>query len=325
MKQETEWLFSLREKVDGFMEHQKSRQVPGYYRFSYSGDLFDENRHWNIGSSVYALKIYYTLDRKKDRDIKDACAYIRSFLHKDSRIYDDFVYRNALVRNLLVSLLYRNWANLSNEQYKNAETRQSYSALMLYDELPGHIHLEIPSDEGQISKYLDRLNWKKPWGAGSHFSHLMFFYRLLLKSGTLQKDDFDTRVDYAIKWVNRLRDTDTGGWYMGQPTQMDIINGAMKIITGLNSVDRPDFEYPEALVDTCLSATNERHACDNFNVIFVLNYASKMLDRKYRQAEIEDFALDRLNSYKAHFNENQGGFSFFPHATEKSYYHARQG
>lgn len=320
---ELNWLYSLKSEVLNFMEHQKSKKISGYYHYSYSGDLFDENAHCNIGSSVYALKIYYTLGVDKNQDIVDTAKYIKSFYHNDGQIYDDFIYKKSLVRNFFSSLKNRNISNLLNNQYKRAESRQAYSSLMLYDELPKSIKLDIPITENSIDRYLSTLNWREPWGAGSHFSHLMFFYKLALKCKLIDPIQFEKIVGYSIEWVNKLQNEKDGGWYKGHQKDRFIVNGAMKIITGLIAVDKVDFNYAEQLVDTCLRSTNDEHACDNFNVILVLNYASKLLNRNYRQKEIEEFALNRLVKYKTHYKKEQGGFSFFPFASNSIYYGAK--
>jgi hypothetical protein len=70
--------------------------------------------------------------------------------------------------------------------------------------------------------------------------------------------------------------------YKGIQEDRFIVNGAMKIITGLIAVDKVDFDYAQQLVDICLRSINDEHACDNFNIILVLNYASKLLNREYR-------------------------------------------
>jgi hypothetical protein len=68
---------------------------------------------------------------------------------------------------------------------------------MLYDELPKDINLKILEDDNEIDNYLSRLNWQEPWGAGSHFSHLMFFNRLALECHVIDKNQFKKSVDYA--------------------------------------------------------------------------------------------------------------------------------
>ena len=77
-------------------------------------------------------------------------------------------------------------------------------------------------------------------------------------------------IDFAINWVNELQNSKDGAWYKGDPIISQKINGAMKVITALKASDRVKFAYPEKLIDLCLSAQNNRHACENFNIIYVL-------------------------------------------------------
>ncbi len=318
--EEIRWLYSLKDRVMEFMDHQKSRRVSGYYHYSYSGDLYDESRHWNIGASVYALKIYYTLGREMDQDIIDAANYVKTFIHPDGTIYDDFIFKMGLIRTFLSSVKHRNWANLLNTQYKRAETRQAYSVLRLYNMLPGSIRLQVPDTEMEIDRYLSRLNWREPWNAASHFSHLVFLYRILWESGEITREQFNAYTSYAIDWVNRLQHTEDGAWYRGSPSLQYRINGAMKVITGLIAADKVSFDHAQSLLDLALDAQNDMHACDNFNIVLVVNYASKVLDRDYRQSDVEQFALDRLRTYKGYYKERQGGFSFYPGKADDRYY-----
>jgi hypothetical protein len=322
VRQELDWLHELKDEVKTFLSHQKSSIKKGYYHYSYSGDIYGENIHWNIGSSVFALRLYYCLGYEKSQDIIDIVNYIKSFQSVNT-IYDNFIFKKGFVRNFLASMKNYNFINLFNSQYKNAETRQSLSALMLYGELPNNLKLDIPSSKEEIEKYLNSLNWNEPWGAGSHFSHLMFFYRVAKESGQISLKQFDTYINIAIEWINNIYHTDTGGWYKGDQTNRYIVNGAMKILTGLIAVDKVYIANPKALIDTCLEATNDLDACDNFNIILVLNYASKQLQRNYRQKEIEAFALNRLQKYKAHYKKEQGGFSFFLNGANTRYYGAK--
>ncbi len=322
MKQELDWLYDLKNEVQTFLSHQKSSVKKGYYHYSYSGNIFDENINWNVGSSVFALKLYYLLGIEKNQDVLDTINYIKSFQNKD-KIYDHFIFQKGFMRNLLGSLKNKNFSNLLNHQYKSAETRQSLSALMLYGELPDNLKLDIPTSKEEIEKHLNDLNWNEPWGAGSHFSHLMFFYRVAKEMGQISLKEYDTYTNIAIEWINNICHTDTGGWYKGDQTNRYVVNGAMKILTGLIAVDKVFIPNPEALIDTCLEATNDLDACDNFNIILVLNYASKQLQRNYRQKEIEIFALNRLQKYKAHYKKEQGGFSFFLNGSNTRYYGAK--
>jgi hypothetical protein len=323
MKKKIDWLFTLKPNVLRFLDEMKSHKRTGYFRYSYSGDLYDERKKWNVGASAFALKIYYTLRMKKNQAIEDTAQYIKSFQKTNGLIYDDLICRKRFLPNMCVSLKNRSFTDLLNEQYKRAETRQCYSALMLYDELPNNVGLSVPKDEKDVDNYLSSLSWDKPWGAGSHFSHLMFFLMLALKTGRIKHETFEYLTNYAMRWVNCLQHPEDGSWYSGTPGSQQKVNGAMKIITGLIAADKIDFDYPEKLVDLCLDAVNDESACNNFNIIFVLNYAAKLLDKNYRQPEIEKFALERLNTYWQHYHSDKDGFSFYPGRANDCYYGAR--
>jgi hypothetical protein len=323
MEKKTDWVFTLKPNVLKFLDEMKSHKRRGYFRYSYSGDLYDERRKWNAGASVFAMKIYYTLGIKKDQAIEDAAQYIKSFQKTNGLIYDDLICRKTFLRNMFVSLKNRSFTNLLNEQYKRAETRQCYSALMLYGKLPDNVSLFVPKDERDVDSYLSSLSWDEPWGAGSHFSHLMFFLTLALKTKKIKNETCEYLGDCAIKWVNHLQHPEDGAWYLANPGLQQKINGAMKIISGLIAVDRIDFDYPEKLIDLCLGSVNDQNACDNFNIIFVLNYAAKLLDRNYRQSDIEKFALQRLNIYRKHYHNDKNGFSFYPDRANDIYCGAR--
>jgi hypothetical protein len=316
------WIFSLKNEVLAFLEHQKSKSVKGYYKYSFSGDLYDENTHWNVGSSVFALRCYYSLGVERNSDINDAIHYIKTF-RDDKLIYDKLIYKKSFLRNVLVSLKSHDFNNLINFKYKNAETRQCLSSLLLYDEMPDDIILDIPINKIEIYKYLSSLQWEEPWGAGSHFSHLMFFNKTALKTGQINNEEFKRNITNARKWIESIQCSKTGGWFKGNPEKRNIINGAMKVITGLIAVDIKEIYFAKELVDTCLISANNEHACDNFNIILVLHFLNKQLKNNYRYEEIKIFALDRLSKYKAHYKNKQGGFSFYPCHTNERYYGAK--
>ena len=146
------------------------------------------------------------------------------------------------------------------------------------------------------------------------FFSLTFF---LKKSHSENKE---TLTIFAIKWLNKLQNPEDGSWYFRKPSLQQKINGAMKIITALKVAEEMNFQYPEKLIDLCLSAQNDNHACDNFNIIYVLHYANKMIDNNYRSAEIRKFALDRLAEYRNYYYPEIGGFSFLSHKSNVYYY-----
>jgi len=315
-----DWLYSLKEKVPNFLNEMSGRENPGFFRYSLSGDLCDENIKWGLGNTVFAVKIYYTLDLVKDLPKEEKLAmadFIKSFQKKDGTIYDPLIKKQAFFREKLSAIKNLNFNNFFHQLTIRAETRQAVSSLKLLGEKPDISYQNFPKTKEEIISYLDNLNWENPWGAGSHFSHLIFF----LKNSDLK--DKGELVDFAIDVVNKLQNTEDGSWYLGNPTLQQKINGAMKVITGLKVADKMRFKYPERLIDLCLKAKNDEHACDNFNIIYALHYASKAAENNYRLDEIKEFALDRLKIYKNYYFPEIGGFSFLPNKANISYYGAK--
>lgn len=115
--------------------------------------------------------------------------------------------------------------------------------------------------------------------------------------------------DYLFEYVEKYRQND-GSWYQ---TATDVslqlrINGAMKMVTAYQAAGRSDIGMEKELIDLCLSAVNDANACDNFNIVCVLNQCGKNINHRYR--EIEEFALNRLDIYKEYYWPQWGGFPF---------------
>lgn len=319
-----DWIFKLKSQVPNFLKKMESHTRDGYYKYSLTGDFYDEKLKWNIGSSVFALKIFYTLNINDSEKIEKASRYIKSFEKSNAMIYDDYIYRKTFLRNFFSSIKHKNFSNIDNHEYKIAESRQSYSSLLLFNKLPKNIkNIKIPKNENEIDIYLRKLNWNQPWGAGSHFSHLMFFLNLKYITKNIHVSEYEKNLNYSINWINKFQNNLDGTWYSGSTSNRFKINGAMKIITGLNISDKLSINYPEKIIDLCLNSINDESACDNFNIIYVLKYCSQILERTYRQSEIEDFAIKRLKIYRRHYHEKIGGFSFFENKANTNYYNFR--
>ena len=315
-----DWLFNLKEKTPQFLNKLKGKRIPGFFHYSLSGDLYDEKVKWGLGNTVFAVKIYYTLDLLEElpKEERNALAnFIKSFQSNDGTFYDPLIKKLTFWKDKILSFKNLDFNNFFHRQTIIAETRQSISALKLLGERPDIPYNDFPKTEEDIERYLSKLNWKRPWGAGSHFSHLIFF----LKNSDLE--DKEELIDFAINWVNKLQNPKDGSWYRGNPSLQQKINGAMKVITALKVADRMSFKYPEKLIDLCLSAKNDEHACDNFNIIYVLHYASKIAENNYKFKEIKQFARKRLEIYRSYYYPEIGGFSFLPRKANVCYYGAK--
>jgi len=315
-----EWLLGLKQKVPRFLEKLKGGKVPGFFHYSLSGDLYGEDIKWGLGNTVFAVKIYYTLgllETLPQNQKREMAGFIKSFQSKDGTIYDPLIRRKAFLREKVLAIKNLNLSNFFHQQTVRAETRQAISALKLLNENPDILYNDFPKTEKEVYCYLSNLEWQKPWDAGSHFSHLIFF---LKNSTTKEKDSL---IEFAIEWVNRLQNIKDGAWYRGNPNLQQKINGAMKVITGLKVAEKINFQYSHKLIDLCLSAKNDSSACDNFNIVYVLHYANRISGGTHRGREIKKFAEERLEIYKKHYYPEIGGFSFLPGKANTHYYEAK--
>ena len=320
---ESYWQTDLHTKLLSFLEHQQDEHIPGYFRYSLSGDLFTNKPESNLAGSIFALKLYHMLAQTNVSEIDPVVKRVLSFQKGDGTIYDPFVSKHRFIRNVLSQLKHGSFHNFTNQGYIRAETRQVYSALLLHNIIPERIYTNVPTSPEDVKRFLTHLDWTRPWEAGSHFSHLMFFLSLMKKAGQLDQDAFALAQQTALNFVQKLQHQNDGAWYKGEPSVRQKINGAMKLITGL-TVNDLTFSYPEQLIDLCLSQqTNAHDACDQINQILVLRYASALCSNTYRSEGIRTFCLQALDQWQSYYHPRQGGFSFYKHKANHRYYGAK--
>lgn len=316
-------LSEIRRRVYDFLKLQQSKEDPTYFRYSLSGDLWNENMKWNVQGRVFALKIAYTIGLDKEESlVKYALAGIEGFQHQDGYIYDDMLLKRKKRIRFVQAIRSMKRIPLIDQEYIRAESRQCYSVLMMYDVIPELIPVcEIRCNE-EIDCFLNSLDWKQPWAAGSHFSHLMFFEKLAYERGALNRKAYEENIMKAYNWISCLESPKTGSWHLGDVSAQQAINGAMKVITGLRTVNMAEVltvQQCKRLIDLCLDNMNDEQACDNFNIVYVL-YHTSLICTDYRKREIVDFAKKRLHIYMNYYFPQYGGFSFGKGHSNVRYY-----
>jgi len=312
----------FKDKIFSFLGGLSETNFPGYFRYSFSGDLFDHSKKENLAGSIFALKIYYILGIKDQKIIQPIINRILSFQNNDGSIFDPYVYKKSFIRNVGACLKRGRVSNLDNHEYVYAESRQSYSAMLLHDYVPERCFVNIPTSPKKIKVFLQKLDWSKPWSAGSHFSHLMFFLSYLKRKGVLDHEVFEAAKHSAIHYINSIQHNEDGAWYVGSPSHREKVNGAMKVLTGLLWVDTK-LSFPERLIDLCLSGTNSVHACDELNKILVLRHAEEAVAYSYRRKELDLWLLNTLSDWKKYYFPEIGGFSFWEGRANEVYYGVR--
>ena len=314
------WIDSVVKKTPDFLNRMKDEKIPGQFKYSLSGDIrFPFS--WGLGNTVFATKTYHMLNRMNLADVAGMSEYIKSYQDNGSYIFDPAVQLLSWPLRILNALRFFDFNNFFGEQNKRAETRQAFAALKALGDKPGTPFNRIPYTEPEIKDYIHSLDWKKPWGAASHFSHLIFFL-------VMNNDFFKYKTDiakevlaYAFEELETYKRQD-GAWYKKDARIEDYqkVNGGMKVMTAFNNYKKKSFDHPEKLIDLCFSSLNSGNACNHFNIICLLCYCSRQTD--YKKNDISIYLKERLLLYQNYWWEKSGGFSFFPRNANRVYYGA---
>ena len=296
-----EWFLTLR-----IPEH------PGWVRFCREGAVFEPGAKAGLGMSCLALKTLHMLNmlERLDPGEKESwTAYIQSFQTKKGRSAGYFK-----DPGLLRVLGWRSWLRGFGLAVQRAETRQACAALMCVGANPKWAITSIPQTSRSVKRFLHRLPWKTPWAAGSHASHLMAFFHInrMLDYSSAE----ESFLPVILNELDALQDPDTGCWFRGKPSSEQMINGAMKVITGYAFVGLP-FKYAERLIDFALTLANDLDACHHADLIYVLHQCKRLTEHRFM--EIQSVAERRLSEI-VRFRRKDGAFSFREDGAGLNYY-----
>lgn len=314
------WIDSVIKKLPDFLNQMKDEKVPGRFRYSLSGDIkFPFS--WGLGNTVFATKTYYMLNRMDLADIGGMSRYIKSFQDNDSYIFDPAIQLVSWPLRILNAFRFFDFNNFLGEQNKRAETRQSFAALKALNDKPDNVFKHIPYSKQEISKYIHSLDWSKPWGAASHFSHLVFFLTMNKELFQYKETLTNNLLKYVFEELEKYNQDD-GSWYKSGICIEDYqkVNGGMKMMTAFGNYNKITFKKPEKLIDLCFSTLNSGNACNHFNLICLLYNCSEKTH--YKNKEILLYFEERLKLYKEHWHDDAGGFSFYPKHANRIYYGA---
>lgn len=305
-----DWISDIKQRVPFFIENLRGKTTRGFFHYTLSGD-FRNTEDWGVFNSVCGARILYILNALSERDRNQIAEFILSFEHSDGTIIDPFFlekYRICQVREVFTSLNINRFSSSKNEVIR-ATTRSAYSGLFYLNHIPKK-NYPVPQSKSEVEKFIHKLNWNEPWGAGSHFSAMILFLVFYkMHSDQINQRRVEDLITHAFNLLDSL--WNDGGFWGVHPERMPIsqkINGCMKVLLAYQwAVKQP--MHPESMIDLCLENVIGGDGCNNLDNILVLYECSKY--RQYRHADIVAFCLERLDLYKEHWWENEGGFSFF--------------
>lgn len=283
----------------------------------------------NLGFSCYALKIYFMTGEwaKLESNYKQNWIdYINSFQKADTKFPENYYIDDQLINgyknlgfkenskyiikatlNLIPTFSYDTKQNLIFKSL-NAETKQAISTL--YEVNSRNLKsIKFPFvNEMEINQYLNFLDWSKPWTSGAQFASLCVY------NTTQNLSNKNTLINF----IDQLADPETGSYFKKLPSKpREIINGAMKVISGLDWIDT-EIHYPKKLIDFCLNNQPISEGCDLVDYVYVLYKTSKQTS--YRKSEVVGVLKDILNEIIKLYVESEGGFQYFPNKSQTHYY-----
>ncbi len=279
-------------------------------------------------STCFAMKAAWQsgLWDKWSTEKQNACIdFIRSFQKEDGTFFDPWLSKKAKtgwrdLANLFLGHIDFKAIQEKKQRNLRAETRQSASALVMVNaKIKYPLPVEINSPD-QVIPYFESFNWELPWSAGSHISHQIMFLTVNKVCFNFS-EQYNDIIDQILSCLDSIRDPKTGTWFRGDPPDNIKINGAMKIFSGLQWLDRP---YPDCsnLLDFALEQPFITDGCGFLNRLFVVQQALKGSPAGYRRDKIHQLGLSALEEIQK-FQKPDGGFSFYQNAAQSNYYSAK--
>jgi len=294
--------------------------------------LTNAGKNLKLGFSCYALKMIYILDKWDSLQLDKKNKWIASIndfqitnseFPANSFIDDSYIYfyKNQGVEVHIKETIKKilNKSNKYNFELRKealyyfvrAETKQALATLKQVGENSKFVYQDYPKEDQEIKNYLNEFDWSKPWSSGAQFAGLCVFSSTNDQSSYKEKESL-------INFIDKIVNSEDGGYYSGDtPNLTELVNGTMKIITGLDWLDY-SIHYPEKLIDLCLNNKPSQAGCDLVDYVYVLFRCSK--ETNYRKKEIVLYLLDLVELISNHFFPDTGGFSYDINKSQKLYY-----
>lgn len=193
-----------------------------------------------------------------------------------------------------------------------SESRQSYSALInmgygVTNNEKYNVNLEKYFPEPLY--FMTDSYWENPWRAGAHLSHYVFFCYL--------KNDYE-KIEKVFERINK-KYFKGNGWYHGNPSEEQILNGIMKVFTAYDVIGKKLDNY-NGIVDRLLKAEGYSGGCGVYDYVYNL---VRCLDGGYRVGEIKE-RLYKVYDLILEYQMPDGGFKYSKDTNKKDTYAGKE-
>ena len=318
---------SVRESVESWIDEMGNGLSPGRFRFCKTRSLVPTRGKRGQVTTCFAAKSAWHIGAWEDwpSETREGCTrFIKSFQQPDGNFVDRWLLNSIGWSSRIVLVKHGRFrevfSDFQNEKTRavRAETRQSAATVMLLGDRPRYPLPMIWDSEASVREFVRSMDWTRPWGAGSHTSHLVAF--LVMNGETPESCVLESPLlEAAFEESDRYLDEATGAWATGDVSHVQRINGAMKMLTAYNWANRPP-PYPDRLLDYTLNEVSGEDGCGILDRLFVIQQASKWVPG-HRTCEVEGLALEALGEI-SRYRQWDGGFSFRPDRAQHSYYGA---
>jgi len=325
------WLYELDENILNFLNSLRSKEK-NYQFFPSANGATKAGKTISLGFSCFALKTYYITglwEDLKEIEKRNWLNFINSFQDNNSKFpknsFLDYCYiqefekeqRKKIIKNsakfISTKIGYKKFEPPFQQMKTNirAESKQAISSLIQVGSRNSLPYLDFPRNRSEIYKFLNDLDWNKPWSAGAQYAGICLFSKT-------QNETNPNVFDNLIQFSNKIVKKDTGGYYLqNTPDKKELINGAMKMISGFDWIDQ-EIHYPEKLIDLCLDTSPSSEGCDLVDIVYVLFMCLKQTD--YKKREIINYFDEIINLIQLHYFKEKFGFSYFKNKSQTHYY-----
>ena len=324
----------IREDISSWMERLQSGLEKGRIRFTESGNLVPYRGRGGVMASVFAMKIAWQIgiwDSWNNERKISFVNFVKQQQNQNGLFIDPWLSgQNSIswkewVKVGLGRVKYddlKKYYSLWHERNIRAETRQNISALLMVGAQPNYIPPVVATNYEDAYQFLDVLDWKDPWGAGSHLSHMLMLTTTHKIMGS-KKVNAESIYAATFDFLRSIYHENTGTWYRGANIPVAIqINGAMKIFSGLQWLEEHPFVKNEKLLRLVLSQPFYSDGCHFTNSLFVLHQIKKLSGLGENKAKIIERAHRASKCLMLH-KKKQSGFSFNHLQSQQHYYTAR--
>mgnify|MGYP001293537407 CR=1 FL=1 len=283
----------------------------------------------NMGYNCYAIKLYKLSNEwdNLDKTYRSQWSnYLLNFQkHNNNQLKNYFIDPELIkyfdknisiynVKNLTKStlnkFLKKDYELKQRHIFKtlNADSKQTISTLSEIDFQIQNSPIKFFNEYSCVEEYLNSYNWSKPWDAGAQFSSISVY-----------NSTFDLNLENnLINFIESKLDHETGSYFDSKPeSSRQVINGAMKVISGLDWLNRP-VHLPEKLIDFCLNNKPEFEGCDLVDYVYVLYKCS--IQTNYRKKEILQIFHEVLDYLTLLYHKEENGFSYYVNKSQTHYY-----